>query len=153
MGFISKLNNLYRPAQLTAWRITLALIVAVGADALQFALGPLGWVGVDQLIDAAAMALTTLLLGFHVLLLPTFALEFIPLVDMIPTWIGCVIAVIALRKRDEPINVTVTTSPVNATPPLIAPPPIASSEFRVPPTVSSSESRRNSGTQEWKHIS
>jgi hypothetical protein len=52
-----------------------------------------------QVLDVLAMVLTTLSIGFHVLLLPTFALEFIPLVDMIPTWTGCVVAVNALRKR------------------------------------------------------
>lgn len=40
-------------------------------------------------------------IGFHVLLLPTFALEFLPLAGMLPTWTGCTIAVIALRKNQQ----------------------------------------------------
>ncbi len=87
--------------QLTRTRIVFALVIAVIADALQFFLGPLGWVIVDGLIDAVAMALTIWLLGFHWLLLPTFFVELIPVVDMLPTWSGCVIAVIALRKREQ----------------------------------------------------
>lgn len=96
---LKKLNNLFVPARLTRGRMAFALIVAVAVDGLQVALGPLGWVGMVQVLDVLAMVLTTLSIGFHVLLLPTFALEFIPLVDMIPTWTGCVVAVIALRKR------------------------------------------------------
>jgi len=36
-----------------------------------------------------------------VLLLPTFALELIPLVDAFPSWTVCVLAVIALRQREQ----------------------------------------------------
>jgi hypothetical protein len=77
----------------------LAFAVAVIADGLQFifSLVPLA----DQAIDVAAFGLTAGLLGFHLLLLPTFAVEFIPVVDMLPTWTACVIAVIALRKREQ----------------------------------------------------
>ena len=78
-----------------------ALAVAVVADALQLLLGPLGWVFGDQIIDVIAMALTTWAIGFHWLLLPTFVTEFIPLLNELPTWTACVIAVIALRKREQ----------------------------------------------------
>ena len=88
-------NRLSRP------RIVLALLVAVAADALQLFLGPLGWVGVDQVIDVVAMILTTLTIGFHLLLLPTFVLEFIPAANALPTWTACTLAVIALKKRTE----------------------------------------------------
>ena len=57
---------------LTPARIVLACGVAVVTDALQFMVGPLGWAGVVQALDVIAMGLTTLLVGFHVLLLPTF---------------------------------------------------------------------------------
>ncbi len=79
----------------------LALAVAAAADGLQFLLLGLGWVGIDQAIDVVAMLLTMWILGFHILLLPTFVVEFIPVADMLPTWTGCVIAVIALRKREQ----------------------------------------------------
>jgi hypothetical protein len=82
-------------------RIVLALAVAICADSLQLLLNGLGWAGPDQAIDVVAMALTMWILGFHVLLLPTFALELIPVVEDLPTWTACVLAVIALRKREQ----------------------------------------------------
>ena len=90
----------------------LALAVAMVADGLQSLLGPLGWVLVDQAIDAVAMVLTIGLLGFHVLLLPTFLVELVPVLDELPTWTACVAAVIALRKREQ------NSTP---TPPIIRP--------------------------------
>lgn len=95
-------DKLFRAPLLTRGRIIFSLAVAVVSDGLQFFLGPLGWVFVDQVIDVIAMVLTTLTIGFHPLLLPTFVVEFFPVVGgMLPTWIGCVIAVIALRKRGQ----------------------------------------------------
>jgi hypothetical protein len=85
--------------ELTRWRVILALIVAVTADAFQIVLGPIGWFLSDEVIDVATMVVTAWLIGFHVLLLPTFILESIPVVGMLPTWTGCVIAVVALRRR------------------------------------------------------
>ena len=76
-----------------------ALAVAVVADGLQFIFGVVPFV--DQAIDVVAFALTVWAIGFHLLLLPTFAVEFIPVADMLPTWTACVIAVIALRKREQ----------------------------------------------------
>ena len=32
----------------------------------------------------------------------TFVVEFLPIVDMLPTWTGCVAMVIALRRRQMP---------------------------------------------------
>ena len=96
-----KLNQMFRAPKLTRTRIILALAVAVTADGLQFFLGPLGWVLVDQVIDVVALLLTAWAIGFHLLLLPTFIVEIFPVMDMLPTWTACVIAVIALRKREQ----------------------------------------------------
>ncbi|MDE3068845.1 MAG: hypothetical protein KGJ60_15035 [Verrucomicrobiota bacterium] len=85
--------------KLTRTRLVTALAVALIADTTQLLLGPLGWVFADQLIDLSAMLLTSWLIGFHWLLLPTFVLEFIPLADELPTWTACVAAVIVFRKR------------------------------------------------------
>lgn len=85
--------------ELTRWRVALALLVAVTADAFQILLGPIGWLLSDEVIDVATMIVTSWLIGFHVLLLPTFVLESIPVVGLLPTWTGCVIAVVALRRR------------------------------------------------------
>ncbi len=96
-----KFNRLCRVPPMTRLRIFLALAIAMVADGLQFILGPLGWPGADQATDVVAMGLTSWVIGFHWLLLPTFALEFVPLLDELPTWTACVIAVIALRKREQ----------------------------------------------------
>jgi hypothetical protein len=92
----------FRVPLLTRTRIILALAVAIAADSVQFILGPLGWTLVDQVIDAAAMVLTMWILGFHILLLPTFVVELVPVIEELPTWTACVAAVIALRKRGQP---------------------------------------------------
>lgn len=96
-----KLNSVFRAPRLTRTRVVLSLAVAVVADGLQVLLGPLGWAFIDQAIDVVAMLLTMWILGFHILLLPTFVVELIPVADMLPTWTGCTAAVIALRKRAE----------------------------------------------------
>ena len=96
-----RFGRLLTPPFLTPSRVRLAYAVAVTTDLLQFGLGPFGWVGADEILDAAAAVVTWRLLGFHPLLLPTFAIEFVPGLDMLPTWTGCVAAVIALRKRSQ----------------------------------------------------
>ena len=87
---------------LTRTRIGVALAVAVATDTAQLVLGPLGWFLGDEVLDVIAMVLTTAALGFHPLLLPTFVIEFIPGIDMLPTWTGCAAAVIMLRRRIQP---------------------------------------------------
>jgi len=101
MKLPDSLNRMFRAPKLSWTRIVPALAVAVFADGLQFLLGPLGWVFGDQAIDCVAMVLTSWLIGFHWLLLPTFVMEFIPVLDELPTWTACTIAVIALRKREQ----------------------------------------------------
>jgi len=86
---------------LTRNRVRLAYAVAITADALQFLLLPLSWAFVEQAIDVMAMVLAWRLLGFHPLLLPTFALEFLPVVDMLPTWTACVALVVSFRRKQQ----------------------------------------------------
>lgn len=90
-----------QPPVLTRNRIRLAYATAVTADLLQFLMGPLGWALTDEIIDVLAMVLTWRVLGFHPLLLPTFALEFLPVTDLLPSWTACVALVVALRKRQQ----------------------------------------------------
>jgi hypothetical protein len=99
MKLPEKLNRLLRVPRLSGWRIVLALAIAVIADGLQLLFGLLPVV--DQGIDVITMVLTSWVIGFHWLLLPTFALEFVPVLDELPTWTACVIAVIILRKREQ----------------------------------------------------
>jgi hypothetical protein len=104
----------FESPSLTPERVRLAYAVAATTDLLQLLLGPFGWAFLDELLDVAAMILTWRLLGFHPLLLPTFALEFLPVADMLPTWTGCVAIVVALRKRQQ-----ATISPPPAPGPII----------------------------------
>ena len=101
MKLPDQLNTFYRAPALTRLRMILALAIAVAADGLQLLLGPLGWVVLDQIIDAVTMLLLSLVIGFHVLFLPTFVLELVPLLEDLPTWTACTAAVIALRKREQ----------------------------------------------------
>ena len=97
----SQITRLLQAPRITRLRMGLALVVALVTDALQFALGPFGWFIVDQGLDSVAMVLTSWILGFHLLLLPTFVVKLVPVAEELPTWTACVIAVIALRKRDQ----------------------------------------------------
>ena len=87
--------------RLTVGRACLALAIAIGADVLQIFTVAWGWAGPDQVIDVVAMILTSRLLGFHILLLPTFVLELFPVLDDLPTWTACTIAVIIIRRREQ----------------------------------------------------
>jgi hypothetical protein len=104
MNLPEKIAEKLRTPQLTRTRMVLALIVAVMSDGTQLALGllgPLSW-PVDEAIDVFTMVVTSALLGFHWLLLPTFVVKSVPVVEDLPTWTACVAAVIALRKREQP---------------------------------------------------
>jgi NAD/NADP transhydrogenase beta subunit len=101
MNLPEKLNSLFRTPIVTRKRIVLALAVAVAADALQVLLLPVAWTFAQSAVDVVAMILIMWLLGFHLLLLPTFIVEFVPVIDMLPTWTACTAAVIAFRKREQ----------------------------------------------------
>ena len=92
---------MFRTPKLTLTRIILALAVAVFADGLQFLLNAVGWFGLDQAIDCVAMVLVSWAIGFHILLLPTFVIELVPVLEDLPTWTACTIVVIALRKHEQ----------------------------------------------------
>ena|SRR5215471_1665847 len=89
-------------------RIILAFAVAVTADIIQFpitageATGFLAIPGelADFLVDCVVMGATTMLLGFHWMLLPTLLVEVIPGLDLLPTWTACVAYVLWLRKKE-----------------------------------------------------
>jgi hypothetical protein len=92
---------MFVPPFLTPGRIRTAYVLAGTVDVLQLVLGPFGWAFADEALDVVAMALLWRLIGFHPLLLPTFALELVPLADMLPTWTACVAIVVALRRRQQ----------------------------------------------------
>lgn len=125
MNWLARINGLLRPAQLSRQRMLSALFVALAADGLQLLFQPAP--GVPEMIDVVAMVLTVGLLGFHVLLLPTFVIEFIHFVDALPTWTACVLAVIALRRREEKSRPPVQQDQ-HAKPPMI---PLPSSDQKL----------------------
>ena len=84
---------------LSRGRIAAAIAVAIAADAFSFVIGPFGFTFADEIVDVAVMGIECWLLGFHLLFLPTFVLEILPVADMIPTWTACVLTVIAIRRR------------------------------------------------------
>ena len=90
------------------------MVVALTADGLQILLQAVPFA--PQIIDGVATVLVTMAIGFHILLLPTFVIELVPFVDDFPTWTGCVVAVIALRRREERLA-SAGMSPVNTAAP------------------------------------
>jgi hypothetical protein len=93
----------------------LAFAVGILADVLQLPVSlslVAGFVpaeGLDAAIDLAAAVIVNWLLGFHWVLLPSFALKLIPILDAAPTWTACVAYVVLQRRR--------TPGPVARTPP------------------------------------
>ena len=95
------LSRFFDAPFLTRGRVWTAYAVAIGTDVLQFVLGPFGWVFFDEILDVIAMIAISRAIGFHVLLLPTFAIEFLPVADMLPTWTGAVALVVGLRRKQQ----------------------------------------------------
>ena len=93
--------KLFRVPVLSRRRIWLAIGIALAADGIQLVLGPFGWTFVDEVIDVAVMGLLSAVIGFHPLFLPTFLAEFIPVVDMLPTWTACVALIVARRWKQS----------------------------------------------------
>lgn len=103
MCYLAAMVNRLLPPVLTRGRICLACAVAVAADMIQLGgnfLGLPGWV-LDEGVDVFAMVLQTWILGFHPLLLPTFIVKAIPMVNALPTWTGCTLLVIGLRRKQQ----------------------------------------------------
>lgn len=120
-NWLDRLSGSSGGLTLTRSRTRAAYAVAIATDLLQFALGPLGWAFADEILDVLALILTTRLIGFHPLLLPTFLVELIPVVDVLPTWTGCVALVVAMRKKSPPPSgggehgVTIDVKPTSVT--------------------------------------
>ena len=93
----------------------------------------------DQGLDVLAMALISSAIGFHMLLLPTFVIEFIPGPDMLPTWTACTAAVVMLRRkreRESPIDIAAEVTTVD---PKEATKAAASDSPQVPPRLPRTE--------------
>jgi|SRR5579864_1830822 len=81
----------------------LAWMVAIAVDSLQIIGLPFFVEGAlspaDTLLDVAAAAILTKLLGWHWAFLPTIAAELIPGLDLFPTWTAAVFFVTRQRVR------------------------------------------------------
>jgi len=110
MNILHNLSILCHTPTLTRIRIAVALIAAVVADGLQIFLQAVPFA--PQGIDIVAAVIVNMAIGFHFILLPTFVIELIPVIDDLPTWTVCVLAVIALRKRqDRGVSLEVPAAP------------------------------------------
>ncbi|MBU6399334.1 MAG: hypothetical protein KGS61_03365 [Verrucomicrobia bacterium] len=99
---------------LSRGRIRAAYAVAVGADLLQIGLFPLFVEGIasplNATLDVIVGLVLTLLVGWHFAFLPTFIVELVPLVDVVPTWILAVF--IATRQTRGAPAAPASTRPV-----------------------------------------
>jgi len=77
-------------SQLPRWRFKTAMLLAVGADALQVIVLPLFSEGAlspaDDVLDLVVAAILVRLLGWHWEFLPAFAAELVPGIDLVPFW-------------------------------------------------------------------
>jgi hypothetical protein len=93
-----------RPARAAA-----AVAIAIFADLLQIPITAMFFTGflavpseiADVVVDTAAAVLITALIGFDIMLLPTFVLELVPGLDLLPTWLGCTAYVVWRKRRQE----------------------------------------------------
>jgi hypothetical protein len=92
-------RRLLVPPVLTRPRIWIAYTAAISTDLLQLLLGPFGWMAIDEVLDVVAMGVISWAIGFHVVLLPTFALEFLPFSDYLPSWTAAVAFLVGYRRR------------------------------------------------------
>ena len=79
------------PSTRAAW------LIAVAADVVQVAIVPMFGPGfaspVNDALDVAVAILLSMLLGWHWAFLPAFAVELVPMVDLVPSWtMACWIA-------------------------------------------------------------
>jgi hypothetical protein len=82
-----------------------AWMVAIAVDAIQIVAMPIfapgGASPLDVALDLAAGALLTRSLGWHWAFLPTFFVELVPGLDLVPTWTAAVFFVTSQRVRAE----------------------------------------------------
>jgi len=98
--------------ELTKRRIIVAYTVAIVADLLELPISALELTVIGApvamflsfVLDAVVFGIMMFLLGFHWLFLPSFLVEVVPGLDMLPTWVGCVFFVVRQRKKEQNFN-------------------------------------------------
>jgi hypothetical protein len=121
---------------ITPAQVKTARLVAAAADLLQIVLLPAFLPGsvspAADVIDVLVALVMLRLLGWHWAFLPTFVIELVPLVDLVPTWTAAVFLVTR--------NVAVTAAPqeVIVEPPTIGEPRALPAGRQTPPGSSGS---------------
>ena len=85
-------------ADVIQWPLMLALVASAASFVGLGAAVPIE--AVDIAVDVVTACVTSWLLGFHGVLLPTVFLEAVAGLAAAPTWTGCVLFVIWRRPRD-----------------------------------------------------
>jgi hypothetical protein len=144
--------------ELTQPRVIAAFAIAIIADLIQLPLTAAEATGLglipgefaDFFVDCFVMGATTVLLGFHWMLLPSLFVEVIPGLDLIPTWTGCVAFVVWRRKKEQaaPSVVDVQAMKIASTPPPLptvqtSPPPLLREQNAAERSVEERLSRLN----------
>jgi hypothetical protein len=93
---------------LTPRRIWIARALAVLVDLAQVALLPAELTPLNNAIDVVTAAVMVALVGWHWAFLPTFLVELVPFVDLVPSWT---------------LAVVIATQGGSAAPPTALPPP------------------------------
>ena len=104
---------------LTPRRIWIARGLAVLVDLAQVALLPAELTPLNNVIDVATAIALVALVGWHWAFLPTFAVEMVPFVDLVPTW---TLAVMIATRGKIPGDPVVVERPRPAPPPPALPP-------------------------------
>ena len=119
------------PAQIKAARI-----VAAAADLLQIVLFPAflpgSWSPAADVVDVLVALVMLRLLGWHWAFLPTFLVELVPFVDLVPTWTAAVFLV------TRGVAVPATAPQVSVEPPARVTPRALPADRQAPPGSSGS---------------
>lgn len=114
-------------------RVIAAITIAAIADLIQFPLTAVQATVVlaapaevaDVLMDSVVMVLISCLIGFNWLLLPSLFVEFVPGLDLIPTWTGCVLFLVNQQNKQPPLKTAVVDveelRTINSCPPPLPP--------------------------------
>ncbi|HVO12025.1 MAG TPA: hypothetical protein VMX54_14895 [Vicinamibacteria bacterium] len=96
---------------LTPSAVRAARLIAMATDLLQIGLLPVffpgGFSPANNVIDVVVAAVLLRLLGWHWAFLPTFVVELVPFVDLVPTWTAAVFLATRGRAVNPPPGVVV----------------------------------------------
>lgn len=93
-----------------AQRVWLARAIAMLADAVQIVVFPVFFEGflspANAALDVAVAIAMIVLVGWHIAFLPSFLVELVPLVDLVPTWTLAVMIATRGASKNPPMLTT-----------------------------------------------